>query len=646
MSSEGNRGRATDGDVGGRAAATKSGARAVVRTADSMPGDSMAMGAADTHVAAVAISSMSGVAPVVDVRAATEPPNRESETRPPVAERAGGATDVDDNRATSATRDLSDNAATRTSGGAPGNDSDSDESDPLLGEVLLDRYEITVKIGQGGMGAVYEARHTKIGKRVAIKVLLAKYLDRDQVVARLEQEARLASSIGHEHIIDITDFGETHDGRTFVVMEFLDGESLGACIQRDGPLPEQRAIRIAHQVAGALHAAHEKGIIHRDIKPENVFLLERKNEDFVKVVDFGISKSLTPEEEGGNSPRLTQTGMVLGTPLYMSPEQARGSENLDRRIDVYSLGVIMYEMITGEVPFHGNNYLSIISQVLNEEPQHPSETRADISRDLEDVILRALAKDPDDRYQSCEELASDLAMLVSDPGRTTMRGRVSASKYRRKRERRSGLTVLGWTAGIAVTISAVVVTVVMLMANADKQDKGGDERTATVIAVATTDAAASVAVDAAPIAPAAELVEVHFVSSPEGATVYQGSRQIGITPFSVKFVKKDEKIKLIAELGGHDDASFEINPLTDDFQLTGKPVAFKLVKPAKGAKPTKIVKPGKNGKKPKNGSGTSKPPDNGTSGKPDNGTERVPEGLKENPFEKKGQKNGQKQGPG
>lgn len=622
MSSEGNPSRATDGDVSGRAAATTSGARAVVRTADSMPGDSMAMGAADTHVAAAAVASAAPTSPAVDVRAATAEPTIDESVR--------------DSHAETVTRDP-------TGGVATTREKAAHEPDPLLSEVLLDRYEITEKIGQGGMGAVYEARHTKIGKRVAVKVLLAKYLDRDQVVARLEQEARLASSIGHEHIIDITDFGETPDGRTFVVMEFLDGESLGACIQRDGPLPEQRVIRIAQQVAGALHAAHEKGIIHRDIKPENVFLLERKNHDFVKVVDFGISKSLAPEDEGGNSPRLTQTGMVLGTPLYMSPEQARGSEKLDRRIDVYSLGVIMYEMITGEVPFHGSNYLSIISQVLNEEPQHPSEMRADISRDFEDVILRALAKDPEERYQSCEDLANDLTMLIADPGRTTMRGRVSASKYRRKRERRSGLNMLGWAAGIAVIISAVVVSVVMLMGNADQRDSERKERPVTIIALPAADAAVAPTVDAAPAVPDSALVEVHFVSSPMGAHVFRGSRDIGVTPFSYQFVKKDEKIQLVASLDGHNDAEFEINPLTDNLEQLKKPVSFKLDKPAAGTKRRRIPKKPSNGKRPKDGAGSQTGTNDGTStDKKNNGTETVPEGLKKNPFGQDGQKNSSK----
>src|SRR5512139_1366641 len=238
----------------------------------------------------------------------------------------------------------------------------------IVGSTLSGRYLVTRKVGQGGMGAVYEATHTLIGKRVAVKVLLEKYAQRKAIVQRLEQEAKLASSIGNEHIIDITDFGSTEDGRTYVVMEYLEGESLAECLARESKLSEQRILRIIQQATSALGAAHAKGIVHRDIKPENLFLLRRKDQDFVKVVDFGISKSLRASDEQEEPQRLTQTGMVLGTPLYMSPEQARGDEQVDHRVDLYALGVIMYEAATGRVPFTGANYLSVISQVLNDEP--------------------------------------------------------------------------------------------------------------------------------------------------------------------------------------------------------------------------------------------------------------------------------------
>jgi eukaryotic-like serine/threonine-protein kinase len=288
--------------------------------------------------------------------------------------------------------------------------------DSLLGVVLAGRYEVLRRIGEGGMGAVYEAKHALIGKRVAVKVLLEKFHAQRDFVERLLQEARLASSIGHENIVDVTDFGTTDDGRSFVVMEFLDGESLASLAMREAPLPIERSLRIARQVASALGAAHAKGIFHRDVKPENIYLVQRGDADFVKVVDFGISKAVKPGgDEGPETYRLTHTGLLLGTPLYMSPEQARGSEDLDHRVDIWALGVLLYECLTGEVPFRANNYLQIISQVLTHAPMPPSQLRPElgIPDAVEAVVMRAMDKDRTRRYQTMAELERDLERLLA-----------------------------------------------------------------------------------------------------------------------------------------------------------------------------------------------------------------------------------------
>ncbi len=291
----------------------------------------------------------------------------------------------------------------------------SDATDPLVGTVLADRYEIVRRIGEGGMGAVYEARHTVIGKRVAVKVLLDKFLEKRELVARLLQEARLASSIGHENIVDVTDFGTTVDGRAFVVMEFLEGEALAALVTREAPLPVERSLRIVRQVASALGAAHAKGIVHRDVKPENCYLVRRGDADFVKVVDFGVSKVMHAREDGPEWQRLTRTGMVLGTPLYMSPEQARGGEDIDSRADIWAVGVMLYECLTGEVPFRANNYLGVISQVLTHEAPPPTKLRPElgIPPAVETVVMRALDKDRERRYQNMAHLERDLGRLIS-----------------------------------------------------------------------------------------------------------------------------------------------------------------------------------------------------------------------------------------
>jgi eukaryotic-like serine/threonine-protein kinase len=307
-------------------------------------------------------------------------------------------------------------AAATAAAPAPAAAGPSEAFDSLVGATLAGRYLIVRRIGEGGMGAVYEAKHTLIGKRVAVKVLLEKFISKSDFVARLLQEARLASSIGHENIVDVTDFGTTDDGRSFVVMEFLDGESLAQLVIREAPLPVERSLRIARQVASALGAAHAKGIYHRDVKPENVYLVRRGDADFVKVVDFGISKAVKQgTEDPAEQYRLTHTGLLLGTPLYMSPEQARGEEDLDHRVDIWALGVMLYECLTGEVPFRANNYLGIISQVLTHEAPPPSQLRPElgIPDAVESVVMRAMDKERARRYQVMADLQRDVERLLS-----------------------------------------------------------------------------------------------------------------------------------------------------------------------------------------------------------------------------------------
>ena len=295
---------------------------------------------------------------------------------------------------------------------APG----SAKFDALVGATLADRYEIIRRIGEGGMGAVYEARHSIIGKRVAIKVLLEKFLENEELIARLLQEARMASSIGHQNIVDVTDFGTTRDGRAFVVMEFLEGESLSELIRRDAPLPVERSLAIVKQVASALGAAHAKGIVHRDVKPENVYLVRRGDLDFVKVVDFGVSKAVRSREEAGSEwQRLTRTGAVLGTPLFMSPEQAAGAEDIDHRADIWATTLILYECLTGELPFRGNNYLGVVAQIQQKDVPPPSALRPElgIPPAVDRVVMRGLEKDRARRYQEMALLERDIDRLLA-----------------------------------------------------------------------------------------------------------------------------------------------------------------------------------------------------------------------------------------
>ncbi len=430
-----------------------------------------------------------------------------------------------------------------------------DAADDLIGVTLNERYEVTSKLGQGGMGAVYEARHILIGKRVAVKVLLDKHAEKDQSVARLEQEARLASSIGHDNIVDITDFGTTDSGRTFVVMEYLDGESLGAAIAKLGRLSEVRVIHICSQIASALAAAHDKGIVHRDIKPDNIFLVQRDSQDFVKVVDFGISKSMDTESE---DVRLTQTGMVLGTPLYMSPEQARGDDDLDHRIDIYALGVILYEAVTGEVPFQGKNYLNILTQVIADDPKTPSELFPDIDRDLESVIMKAMAKDPDQRYQAMKDISADLEALA-DPSTATTGARITAARWRQRRERRSNRSYAAWILAVLGVAGASTLAAVLLMGSSDTKKEEPVADPAPVVV--------------APVQPPAEVVEpapfesatITVKSIPPGATVYDGARVVcDETPCKYILAKNSDEVDLQLKLEGYEDGDFSVNPEIDD----------------------------------------------------------------------------------
>jgi eukaryotic-like serine/threonine-protein kinase len=454
----------------------------------------------------------------------------------------------------------------------------------IVGTTLSGRYLVTKKVGQGGMGAVYEATHTLINKRVAVKVLLEKYAQREAIVARLKQEAQLASSIGNEHIIDITDFGNTEDGRTFVVMEFLDGESMAECLGRETRLPEQRILRIAAQTASALSAAHAKGVVHRDIKPENIFLLKRKGQDFVKVVDFGISKSLRASGPDEESVRLTQTGMVLGTPLYMSPEQARGDEDLDHRVDIYALGVIMYEAASGRVPFSGNNYLSVISQVLNEVPTPLREIRPELSDEFEAIVMKALAKNRADRYDNANDMLADLNAVLDDPTHSTERAKITGP--RKLLPHGPKIPRIAWAIGGAGIIAAGVAIAVMLLMGSKAKKQHIEPQAAVVIdagvaTVSPPDAAAEA------VEPVVATIKYTIVSDPPGAELFRESEPIGKSPVEVALVKnKNKEVKFTAQLAGYDEGVVTVNPVE---RPDGGPVKIVCKKPTKGAAP-KITK--------------------------------------------------------
>jgi len=268
----------------------------------------------------------------------------------------------------------------------------------LLGRTIDQRYRVESLLGEGGMGLVYRVTHTHLNKPLAIKVLRRENTGDPEVLARFRREAESASAIGNQHIVDINDFGVLDDGSTYFVMECLEGVDLIDAIDLAQRMPEERAIQIAIQVCRALGAAHDAGIVHRDLKPENVFLIRRNGtEDFVKVLDFGIAKV-------ANGPkRLTRAGEVLGTPHYMSPEQCEG-DDVDHRTDIYALGVMLYEMLTGHVPHDADTMMGILTKQMYEDPVPPTVRVPQISEPLERLIMRCLAKKREHRYQSMHEV--------------------------------------------------------------------------------------------------------------------------------------------------------------------------------------------------------------------------------------------------
>jgi serine/threonine-protein kinase len=270
--------------------------------------------------------------------------------------------------------------------------------DPLIGTVVSDRYRIIRKVGEGGMGAVYQAEHALIEKRIALKILFADLTRRADLVMRFLQEAKSASRIVHENVIDISDFGQSPDGLVYIAMELLEGQDLGKTLKAEKSIPWPRARPILMQIAKGLRAAHARGVIHRDMKPENVYLVQKEGKvDFVKVLDFGIAKVVSADDNDG--PRLTQTGMIFGTPEYMSPEQAQGHPP-DHRVDVYAVGCIMYHMLTGAVPFTADSFMGILTKHLLEPVVPPRKRRPDldIPADVEAVCLRAMEKERDKRW--------------------------------------------------------------------------------------------------------------------------------------------------------------------------------------------------------------------------------------------------------
>jgi len=279
-------------------------------------------------------------------------------------------------------------------------------SAPAVGQLLDGRYKIVREIASGGMSIVYEAIHVRIGRVVAIKVLHRDMASDPEVVGRFLNEARAVGTFGHPNIVASTDFGELPGHVPYLVLEYLEGHTLAQEVQNDGPLPVRRATRIARQIASALEAAHARDVVHRDLTSANIFLVKREgNPDHVKVLDFGISKFLSVGDTGPK----TRRGLTMGTPEYMSPEQISDPDAVDARVDVYALGVIMYLMLAGELPFTRTPLQSLLTQIVMDPP--PPLARRGIPEPLEAILFKALAKHPADRFATMREMSAALEWL-------------------------------------------------------------------------------------------------------------------------------------------------------------------------------------------------------------------------------------------
>jgi serine/threonine-protein kinase len=452
--------------------------------------------------------------------------------------------------------------------------------DTRIGSVLKDTYHVLRKLGEGGMGAVYLAEHRSIRKKVAVKVLGSAYSQRPELAERFLREARAAAMIDSPHVIEIHDFGTTPDGAAFFVMEYLHGEDLGDLARREGALPWPRAKAIVLQICSALEAAHDKGVVHRDMKPENCFHLERG--DIIKVLDFGIAKVASDEADGGRS--LTRTGMIFGTPEYMSPEQAQGAPH-DHRVDIYATGVILFQLITGQLPFAADNFMGLLNKHMFEAPPRPSSVypAAQFPREVEAIVLKALQKDPALRFQSMAEFAAAITAVgtgaapvtvVDEPLRARPRPgeavgyrdaptMIAAPRPEPTARRR-------WLAPIAIAAVAAGVTAAVLAG-------GGDDPPKTPIAAATNPellpidppraeppALLPVADPPAPQPQPVPPVSLQINTGTVVATVLDGDgRVLGTTDVGVSVPRGAEPIALVLRADGYQDLPLEVTPDRD-----------------------------------------------------------------------------------
>jgi serine/threonine-protein kinase len=455
------------------------------------------------------------------------------------------------------------------------------------------------------MGAVYLAEHPGIGRRVAVKVLHKQFSGDEQLLGRLLNEARAANAIRHPNIIEILDSGMREDGTPYLVMELLEGESLGGRLRRVGPMPIADVLAFTLQTASALGAAHKKGIVHRDLKPDNLFIVgmggdESSRVDLggpnerMKVLDFGIAKLQMPQP--GDSVK-TRTGTLMGTPIYMSPEQCRGTKTVDHRSDVYSLGIIVWEMLVGQPPFMSEGFGELVNMHLNVPAPSARAQRPEISEQLDAVVLKMLAKNPEDRYPDMMSLTAAMRLAAGPPfsvqrsspdlaSAPTQHAPVTVDTVRPARAQVTTFrTGMGEVVDEPVAASrgrgkliAGALALAVLGGGAFLFAGRGEEKPAAAVAAPAPKQPAPAPVAAKPVAPAeAPKITVRLASDPAGASVVDaaGGAALGTTPFALTRAKGGI-LKVRLEKDGYASTMRDI-PLDEDqaleFALERKPAA-------------------------------------------------------------------------